>query len=242
MRLFHHLVKVIYILFIILITLTDFAKAQISVEGGFSVGFNRHTFSVDDDSGILRPGIALAGTYGFPILIKKDKWELHTGFYGNDLSQSFYFATPSGATYGERSYSNGISSYKFPLRIGRTIRWTDVTSLSPQIGFSWLTNRRTGQTGSGGGSYGSRVEYSFENRAVSKNKFMAEAGLDVNFSVFRNLILTLGAQYSLGLQTVQEFDVTYQFNDQTYEGTVKSKGSGWKFNLGLKIPLYSRNR
>ena len=71
---------------------------------------------------------------------------------------------------------------------------------------------------------------------------MAEAGLDMNFSVFRNLILTLGAQYSLGLQTVQEFDVTYQLNDQTYEGTVNSKGSGWKFNLGLKIPFYSENR
>lgn len=242
MRLIHHLVKVISVILIILNASTDFAKAQISIEGGFSIGFNRHTFSVDDDSGILRPGIALAGTYGFPILIKKNNWELHLGFYGNDLSQSFYFATPSGTTYGERSYSNGISSYKFPLRIGRTIQWTDVTSLSPQIGFSWLTNRRTGPTGSGSGSYGSRVEYSFENRAVNKNKFMAEAGLDLNFSVFRNLILSLGAQYSLGLQPVQEFDVTYQLNDQTYEGTVKSNGSGWKFNMGLKIPLYSRNR
>ncbi|MDZ7807462.1 MAG: hypothetical protein U5K71_10145 [Gracilimonas sp.] len=96
MRLFHHLVKIVTVLIIVLFASTDFAQAQISVEGGFSVGFNRHTFSVDDDSGILQPGIALAGTYGFPIIIKKDKWELHTGFYGNELSHSFYFDIPNG--------------------------------------------------------------------------------------------------------------------------------------------------
>src|SRR6056297_968999 len=238
MRLFHHSVKVISVLFIILITSTDFAKAQISVEGGFSVGFNRHTFSVDDDSGILQPGIALAGTYGFPIIIKKDKWELHTGFYGNELSQSFYFNTRSGNTFGQRSFSNGISSFKIPIHIGRTIQWTNVTSLSPQLGFAWLTSQRTGLTGTSSGSYGSYVQYQTVERAVNKNKFLAEAGMDINFAIFRGLKLTIGAHYSLGLQKVEEVDVTYKINNQTYEGTMISRGSGWKFNLGLTLPLY----
>src|SRR5699024_1948975 len=162
--------------------------AQTTVEAGFSVGFNRHTFSAENGNGILQSGIALAATYGLPVVIKRNKWELHTGFYANDLSQSFYFTTPNGATYGERSYSNGISTYKIPLRMGRTIRWTDV-----------------------------------------------------NFSVVRNLILTAGALYSLGLQSIEKLNVSYQINDQTYEGVIHSKGSGWKFNLGLKIPLYSSN-
>ncbi len=76
MSLFRHFRKIVAVLIVVLFATTDFAKAQLSVEGGFSVGFNRHTFSVDDDSGILQPGIALAGTYGFPIIIKKDQWEL----------------------------------------------------------------------------------------------------------------------------------------------------------------------
>ena len=122
MHQFHQFGKIVTVLIIFFIVSTNFAKAQISVEGGFSVGFNRHTFSVDDDSGILQPGIALAGTYGFPILIKKDKWELHTGFYGNELSHSFYFDMPNGSTLGKRSYSNGISSFKIPLHIGRTLQ------------------------------------------------------------------------------------------------------------------------
>src|SRR5699024_3345414 len=112
---------------------------------------------------------------------------------------------------------------------------------TPQIGFSWLTSRRTGPTGTASGSWGTAVEYSTQNSAVNKNKFMAEAGLDVNFSVFRNLILTAGALYSLGLQPIEKLNVSYQINDQIYEGVIHSKGSGWKFNLGLRILLYSSN-
>jgi len=240
MRLFHHLVKVISVLFIILIASSDFAKAQISVEGGFSIGFNRHTFSVDDDSGILQPGIALAGTYGFPIIIKKDKWELHTGFYGNDLSQSFYFNTPNGNTLGQRSFVNGISSFKIPVHIGRTIQWTDVTSLSPQLGFAWLTSRRTGSTGTSSGSFGGYVEYQTVDSAVNKNKFLAEAGMDMNFAILWGLKLTVGAHYALGLQRIEEVNVTYEIDNRMYEGTMISRGSGWKFNLGLTLPLYSQ--
>lgn len=239
---FHHFGKIVTVLLIVLFASTNFAKAQITVEGGFSVGFNRHTFSVDDKSGFLRPGLALAGTYGFPILIKKDKWELHTGFYGNELSQSFYFNTRNGNMFGQRSFENGISSYKIPVHIGRLIQWTDVTSLSPQLGFAWLTSQRTGVTGysTGRGSYGNYVEYETVDRAVNKNKFLAEAGMDINFSIFWDLKLILGAHYSVGLQKIEEVDVTYQINNQTYEGTMISRGSGWKFNFGLRLPLYSQ--
>jgi len=69
---------------------------------------------------------------------------------------------------------------------------------------------------------------------------LAEAGMDVNFAVFRGLKLTVGAHYSLGLQKIEEVDVTYEIDNQTYEGTMISRGSGWKFNLGLTIPLYSQ--
>ncbi|GAA5520862.1 hypothetical protein LQ318_03920 [Aliifodinibius salicampi] len=179
----------------------------------------------------------MAGTYGIPVVIKKNRWELHTGFYGNDLSQSYYFNVPGGATFGERSFSSDISTYKIPFRIGRTLVWTNRASLSPQIGFSWLTSQRTGLTGTGSGSYGSAVEYSFETHAINKNKFMAEAGIDLNISVFRTLILSLGTQYSLGLQSVERIDLTYQVNNQIYEGMVYSKGTGWKFNIGLKFPF-----
>jgi hypothetical protein len=238
MRILHHLAKVISIFVIIGFTSTAL-KAQITVEGGLSVGFNRHTFSVNDDSGILKPGLALAGAYGFPIIIERNKWELHTGFYGNELSQSFYFSTRSGNTFGQRSFENGISSFKIPIHLGKKIQWMDVTSLSPQLGLAWLTSQRTGLTGTSSGSYGSYVQYQTVERAVSKNKFLAEAGMDINFAIFGDLKLRLGAHYSLGLQNVEEVDVSYQVNNQTYQGTMISKGSGWKFNIGLTIPLYS---
>jgi hypothetical protein len=43
-----------------------------------------------------------------------------------------------------------------------------------------------------------------------------------------------------GLQKIEEVDVTYEIDNQTYEGTMISRGSGWKFNLGLTLPLYSQ--
>ena len=240
MQLFHHLRKIITVITVILIASADFTKAQTTVEGGVSVGFNRHTFSVDDDSGILQPGLALAATYGFPIIIRRNNWELHTGFYGNELSQSFYFNTRNGNTFGQRSFQNGISTFKVPIHIGRTIQWTGVTSLSPQLGFAWLTSQRTGLTGISSGSYGSFVQYQTVDWAVNKYKFLAEAGMDINFRLFGDFKLILGAHYSLGLQKVEEIDVSYQTNSGTYEGTIISRGSGWKFNLGLRLPLYSQ--
>jgi len=242
MRLFHHIAKVISVLFILLITITDFAKAQVSVEGGFSVGFNRHTFSVDDESGFLQPGLALAETYGFPIIIKRNKWELHTGFYGNELSQSFYFNSPTEKSFGQHSFESGLSSFKIPLHVGRTVQWTEVTSLSPQIGFAWLTSQRTGITGysTASGFFGNYVEYETVDKAVNKNKFLAEAGMDMNFVVIWGLTFTVGAHYSVGLQRMEEVDITYEINSRTYEGTMISRGSGWKFNLGLTLPLYSQ--
>lgn len=164
---------------------------------------------------------------------------MHTGFFSNNLSRSFYFTFPAGGTVGKNSFSSGLSSYKIPLLIGRTIQWTENVSLSPQIGFSWLTNRRIGPAGKGGGSYGSRVKYTIESKAVNKNKFMAEAGLDVNISIFRNVTLKIGAQYSLGLQPMEKANVTYTINEQTYHGTLISKDSGWKFNIGFLFPLFS---
>jgi|AntRauTorcE11898_2_1112593.scaffolds.fasta_scaffold30311_3 hypothetical protein len=93
MQQFHHFCKTVNILTIILFASIGLANAQTTIEAGFSVGFNRHSFGVQDGNGILQPGIALAGTYGLPVVIKRNNWELHTGFYANDFSQSFYFTT-----------------------------------------------------------------------------------------------------------------------------------------------------
>ena len=137
---------------IFFVTLTS-ANAQVTLETGFSIGFNRHTFGVENNNGILQPGIGLAATYGLPIILRKNKWELHTGIFANDLSQSYYFKTSGNNSFGQRSFSSGLETYKIPLHIGRNLQWTEKVNLSPQVGFAWLTSRRTGYLGSVKGSY-----------------------------------------------------------------------------------------
>ena len=69
---------------------------------------------------------------------------------------------------------------------------------------------------------------------------MAEAGLDMNISIFWNLTFTIGAHYSFVLQPMEKIDLTYLISNETHEGTVVSKGTGWKFNAGLKLPFFSK--
>lgn len=241
MRLFHPWSKTFAIFIALLFVILASANAQVTLETGFSIGFNRHTFNVDNSDGILQPGIGLASTYGLPIILRKHKWELHTGIFANDLSQSYYFNTSGNHSYGQRSFSSGLETYKIPIRLGRNVQWTEKVSLSPQLGFAWLTSRRTGYLGTVEGSYitpSERIDYSAENSSLNKNKFFAEAGLDANITLYRKIDLTLGAQYSLGLQKIEQMEVSYQINrGRTYSGTVYSKGSGWKFDVGIKFPL-----
>ena len=208
-------------------------------ETGFYIGFNRHTFGVENSNRILQSGIGLAATYGLPIIFRKDKWELHTGIFANDLSQSYYFETSGNNSFSQRSFSSGLETYKIPFILAKT----EKVYLSPQIRFAWLTSRRTGYLGSVKGSYitpSERIDYTTENSSVSTNKFFAEAGLDANIASYRKIDLTIGAQYSLGLQEIEKMDVSYQINQgRTYHGTVYSKGSRWKFHVGIKFPLAS---
>lgn len=241
MRVFHQWSKIFVIFVAIFFAILTSANAQVTLETGLSIGFNRHTFSVENSSGILQPGLGLAATYGLPIILRRNNWELHTGIFANDLTQSYYFQTSSNASFSQGSFSSGLETYKIPVHIGRNLQWTEKVSLSPQLGLAWLTNRRTGYLGSVKGSYitpSERIDYTAENSSVSTNKFFAEAGLDANIALYRKIDLTIGAQYSLGLQKIEKMDVSYQINQgRTYTGTVYSKGSGWKFNVGIKFPL-----
>src|SRR5699024_9808532 len=105
----------------------------------------------------------------------------------------------------------------------------------------------TGRTGTSNGRgykksgdrYLINVEHMDESQAVSRFKFLAEAGLDINISVFKKMTFTFGAYYSLGLQRIEEVDVRYKINDIPYEGTMISRGSGWNFHIGLTLPVYS---
>ena len=120
-------------------------------------------------------------------------------------------------------------------------------SVTPKLGVSWLTSRKTGYTGSSEGSFsynaGSEtvtlVHYSTKDYAVNKNKFLAEMGLDITIPLYRSFLLTFGGQYSLGLQPIEQAYFTYTINEEhSYSGTLKSRASGWNFNIGITVPIY----
>lgn len=191
--------KNVGLIFIFIIVFFGSAVAQNTIKTGLSVGFNRHSFSVEGESGALQPGVGLAGTYGLPVIFTYKDWSVHTGIYVNNLSRAYYFRLPNGQTFGRRSFENGLSTNKIPFLVGYDIISNEKLSITPKLGFSWLTSRRTGHLGSGSGSfqYGfgpettTLVEYSSDSYAVNKNKFLAEMGLDITIPLYRSFFTDL---------------------------------------------------
>ena len=238
--------KSVTLIFIFVIGFTGHSAAQ-TIKTGLSVGLNRHSFNVEGGSGALQPGIGLAGTYGLPVILTYNHWSIHTGIYANNLSRSYYFRLPNGQTFGRRSFENGLSTNKIPFLVGYDIISNEKFSIEPKLGFSWLTSRRKGHLGSGSGSFqygfGSEtvtpVEYSSDSYAVNRNKFLAEMGLDITIPLYRSLLLTFGGQYSLGLQPIDKTNFDYIINEErSYSGSLKSRASGWNFNIGITLPVY----
>ncbi|HEX6981490.1 MAG TPA: hypothetical protein VF181_01910 [Balneolaceae bacterium] len=229
---------------ILLISLAPASAQTIKTE--FSAGFNLNAFSVtDDEGGILQPGTGLASTYGVSLLVMENYWTFKTGIYATELPNAFYFQLDSGGLSNEQSFSN-ISTYRIPVILGREVMLTDWLSITPQAGLSWLTSRATDTTGISSGitanfdGSGNSIQYDTISRAANKYKFLAEAGLDLNFQLNWIFVLKLGARYSFGLQPIERTEITYQLNSgETYTGTLVSDGSGWNFNVGLVIPIYN---
>ncbi|HET6528525.1 MAG TPA: hypothetical protein VFG39_07210 [Balneolaceae bacterium] len=246
MQLFYFLKRSILPFIIILLSFGTASAQTIKTE--VSAGFNRPAFNIiDDESGILQPGTDLTSTYGLSVLVMENNWVFKTGIYSMDFAHAFYFKLDNGLSSEEQIISN-ISTYRIPISFGREIMLTGGFSITPKAGFSWLTSQATDTTGissdvvtnfSGAGN-ANRVEYEAISRAVNKNKFLAEVGLDLNFQLNWIFVLKVGARYSFGLQPIEKTEITYQINNgETYTGTLVSDGSGWNFNVGLVIPIYN---
>jgi len=219
--------------------ITEISIAQISIQTGFSAGFNVHSFTVNDEQSFLRDGNGLEATLGVPVEISYKKWSLQTGFYSNHLTLSYYFRTENRQYGFENSSINGINTFKIPFLFSREFRRSNSRfGFSPHAGISWLTNRSKGQAGTGTASLG-ELTYTFTNSIVSKNKFLSELGIDFNYRVFRNLTFYGGVTWSFGLQVIEELEFNYSIlNRGDYTGTLKSRGSGQHLHIGFKLPVY----
>lgn len=240
MQLFQFLKKSLFLFIVILIATVNITSAQV-LKTGFFVGLNKHTVSVaDDEGGILQPGTSLTPAYGIEVILRKNQWAFHTGYFSNDFSTAFYFDSPNSAQ-NTITLSSSLSTHRIPFIFSREISLTKGVSIAPQAGFSWLIKGSTDTTATYAGDFANSPVQINEavSLGVNENIFLAEAGLDLNFKLSWVLTLKLGARYSYGLEPIERTEITYQFNGQTYTGAVKSSASGWNFNIGLVIPIYN---
>lgn len=231
-----------YILFVFCFVFTNIANAQLSVHSGFTTGMNRYTFSVDGPNDVLQSGIGEEITYGVPIRVAKGKWSFQTGIYSTSLSRAFYFKTPDGTQYGDKNDDqSSISTLEIPFIVSKEFKLVNRVSLAPKVGLVWLTDKTNSD--STDVFSGTISEPDFEvlggvSSVVNKNKFLAEAGMDLNIYPFRYFILTAGATYRYGLQQIETTDITYKLDGEEFTETLKSRGNGFNFYIGIKVPIH----
>lgn len=230
-----------YFLFIFCFFFTNIASAQLSVHTGFNAGKSEHTFTVDGQNDILQPGIGEEVTYGIPIRLAVGSWSFQTGIFSNNLTRAFYFKTPDGSQYGSKhNDQRSISTLKIPFIISKEFKLLNRVSFAPKAGFVWLTDRTNSDSTevlSGTINESNFLVVESISNVVNKNKFLAEAGLDVNIYPFRHFMLTAGISYSYGLQRIETTDITYRLDGEEATETLVSRGSGLNIQVGLKIPL-----
>lgn len=230
-----------FFLFIFCFFFTTIANAQLSVYSGLTAGRNYHTFSVDDENSVLQPGIGEEYTYGIPIRIAKGSWSIQTGIFSNNLTRAFYFETPGGTQYGDKyDQESSISTLKVPLILSKEFKIVNRISIAPKAGFVWLTDQTNSDSTevlNGTISEPNFVAVESVSNVVNKNKFLVEAGVDLNIYPFRYFMLTAGVTYNYGLQNIESTDVTYILNGEEFTETLISRGSGLHVQVGIRIPL-----
>lgn len=230
-----------YLLFIISFFFTNIAIAQLSVHSGFTAGKSNHTFTVDNQNNILQPGIGEEITYGVPIRLAVGSWSFQTGLFSSNLTRAYYFETPGGTQYGSKyDDKRSISTFKIPFIFSKEFKLVNRVSLAPKVGLAWLTDRtKSDNTEVLSGTINESDFHVIESvsNVENKNKFLAEAGLDLNIYPFRHFMLTAGISYSYGLQRIETTDITYSLNGEEATETLVSRGNGLHIQAGLKIPL-----
>ncbi|MDX1641444.1 MAG: hypothetical protein R3220_07085 [Balneolaceae bacterium] len=230
-----------YFLFIFCFCFTNIATAQLSIYSGVTAGRNYHTFTVDDQNGILQPGIGEENTYGIPLRLAKGSWSFQTGVFSNNLTRAFYFKTPDGTQYGsEDDYESSISTLKIPFILSKEFKLINRVSIAPKAGIVWLTDQTKSDSTevlSGTINEPNFVVVERVSNVVNKSKFLAQAGVDLNIYPFKYFLLTAGVSYNYGLQRIENTDVTYRLDGEEMTETLVSRGSGLHFQVGLRIPL-----
>lgn len=229
------------------------AHAQITIEPGIQVGLNQYFYSIEnDDGGYLNidDGLSTLPRLEIPIVVSHGKWALQTGVVFGYPQLGYYFRQQNeNVSFRSPSFGGDVGSsgpvYKIPFKLSRQFRLKgNKLIVLPHAGISWIPNTSTGSLGEGyiSASYGRDqppiFEATSETRSPNKIKLLAEAGLSLDIPLFRYLILNVGATWSLGLQTHDVLEFTYQHvDDQEYTGSIKSRGNSRNFNIGLRVPF-----
>ncbi|MEM7374590.1 MAG: hypothetical protein AAF587_38715 [Bacteroidota bacterium] len=235
--------RVIISTFVMLLPFLAFTqnKTYLGVETGPK--FERYQYT-DNGDGLYTPPFFFSPIVGFTIGQELNKrLTAETGFYLNNYGESYRIR---GEGFGYR-VSDAYLAFQIPLRLKARFQVIkERLSIVPSIGFILAINNNFGSTGSGHSfTISSGLQQNDSTRtqesstySLTKTYGLVEAGLAVEYTIKKPLILYLATNYAAGWNRVVEMDVQYWINDGPEQtGMVYSNGGYYSLVFGVKCDI-----
>jgi hypothetical protein len=227
----------IFILQIFLLPVTN-VLAQNKTYLGIELAATNDQLTIVDNGADLKSVPLVEGLWGFTI---RQEFK-HTFFVETGLIRKYYFegfGFHGSDTYGT---SSAFDAWIIPFRIGSRIDlYKRSIHLVPLIGYSLGINSDYGYDGFGRGRQyrgDLMIVYEYTSRSVSKNYFLMQAGLGLEFELFKILLLSISTNYYSGMKDVSRLDIAYTVgNSPTRTAKAVSSGDFLSFGTSIKFPV-----
>jgi len=214
-------------------------KAQKNTYIGVEGALTNDVYEIIDKGNQLKNVPLLTGYFG--INIRQDL--SRTVFAETGLLRKFYdegigFKPFSGYTSG-----NAINAWLIPFRLGTKINLhKQKIYLVPVIGYTLGINSDYGYGDGGIGGHEmnstNTIDYTVQSKLSLRRTFpLLQTGMGLDFTVFRNTVVSLSANYYTGFTNLIEQDISYTHNSTDYTATGLSKGEFASFGMTVKYPV-----
>ena len=227
---------------LILIGISRISFSQKSTFIGVEGAITSDLYLIQDPCNLITTHPIVTGYLGITIGQEINKnFLFETGLIRKAYDHGYGFTTESIVT---GSGGSGFNAWQIPFRFKARLNLVKKKFfLTSTVGFHFCINSDYGYGGgSGGGGLVDgndtiRVSYTVNN-SITKTFPLIEAGLGLEFNVYKGLFIYISSSYYSGLKKVYQLDLkTEGYGCITDNATAVSKGSYWNIAFGIKYAI-----
>ncbi|MFL5742675.1 MAG: hypothetical protein ACJ75B_20800 [Flavisolibacter sp.] len=197
-------------------------------------------YKITDPAGGLKTIPLLSGMLGFSFCTDINK---HL-FFETGLLRKYYSEGIGFKAISSSSGGNAMNAWLIPLKFGTRLNLSkEKIHLVPVLGVVAGFNSDYGNGNGGQGGMVSTphdsIHYSYvAHYDYSKNYYLLQTCLGLEFHLFQNVLLSLSGEYYFGMNKLIQEDISYTINNNPSQtATAISKGSMIGFAVAFRYPI-----